>query len=47
MPQIVTVNAFSPQQGIRRPSALERLVPEGGIEDLQGIMEKAEPVSTR
>jgi hypothetical protein len=47
MPPIVTVNAFSPQQGIRRPSAPERLGPEGGVEDLQGIMEKAEPVSTR
>jgi hypothetical protein len=44
---MVTVKGHSPQQGIRWPSAPERLGPEGGEDDCQGIMENAEPVSTR
>jgi hypothetical protein len=44
---MVTVQDRSPQQGIRRPSAAVREGPEGVSVDSQGIMEKAEPVSTR
>jgi hypothetical protein len=44
---MVTVNHLSPQQGIRRPSAPERLGPKGGSGDFHGMIENAEPVSTR
>jgi hypothetical protein len=30
---MVTVKGCSPQQGMQRPSALERLGPEGGADD--------------
>jgi hypothetical protein len=46
-PAMVTVQDRSPQHGIRRPSAAVREGPEGVSVDSQGIMEKAEPVSTR
>jgi hypothetical protein len=46
-PPIVTVKGRSPQQGIRRPSAAVRVGPTGVSEDSQGILEKAELVSTR
>jgi hypothetical protein len=42
-----TVKGFSPQQGMRLPSAAVKEGPEGGSEESHGIMEKAEPVSTR
>ncbi len=45
-PPMVTVRR-SPHQGIRRPSILDNPGPDGGEEDCQGMMEKAEPVSTR
>jgi hypothetical protein len=44
---IVTINGDSPQQGIRQPSAPHNPGPDGGEEDCQGMMEKAEPVLTR
>jgi hypothetical protein len=44
---MVTVKGRSLQQGIRWPSAPERLGPEGVLADFQGIIENAEPVSTR
>jgi hypothetical protein len=44
---MVTVKGRSPQQVIRRPSAPERLRPEGGVADFQGMIENAKPVSTR
>jgi hypothetical protein len=45
---MVTMNGRSPQQSMRQPqlSALDKPGPEGGIEDCQGMMEKAEPVLT-
>jgi hypothetical protein len=47
MPPMVTVNRLPLQQGIQRPSALERLGPVGGSGDFHGMIENAEPVSTR
>ncbi len=44
---MVTVKACSPQQGMRRPSAPDNPGLEGGDEDRHGMMEKAEPMSTR
>jgi hypothetical protein len=44
---MLTVKGRSPQQGMWRTSAPESLSPEGDDEDRQGMMEKAEPVSTR
>jgi hypothetical protein len=46
-PPIVTVKGCSPQQGMRRPSAADKDEPAGAAADFQGIIEKAEPVSTR
>jgi hypothetical protein len=42
-----TVKDFCPQQGIRHPSAPARLGPEGMDLDFHGMIEKAEPVSTK
>jgi hypothetical protein len=42
-----TVKDFSPQQGMRLPSAADKEGPAGGSEESHGMMEKAEPVSTR
>ncbi len=36
---------FSPQQGMRWPSAPDKLGPEGVFCNFHGMMEKAEPVS--
>jgi hypothetical protein len=44
---MVTAKDRSPQQGMRRPSAAVRVGPEGRDDDSKGIIEKAEPVSTR
>jgi hypothetical protein len=44
---MVTAKHHSPQQGMRRLSALQRLGPDGGAGDRHGMIEKAEPVSTR
>jgi hypothetical protein len=44
---MVTVQDRSPQQGMRRPSAAVREGPEGVAVEFQGIIENAEPVSTR
>jgi hypothetical protein len=46
-PPMETVKDFSPQHGMERPSAPVKLGPEGTRLDCQGMMEKAEPVSTR
>jgi hypothetical protein len=46
-PPIVTLKGRSPQQEMRRPWAAVRVGPLGVSEDSQGIIEKAEPVSTR
>jgi hypothetical protein len=46
-PAMVTVQDRSPQQGMRRPSAAVREGPEGVAVEFQGIIENAEPVSTR
>jgi hypothetical protein len=46
-PLMVTVKGCSPQQGMRRPSAPDNPGPKGGDKDRHGIIEKAEPVSTR
>jgi hypothetical protein len=42
-----TVKDFCPQQGMRRLSAADKEGPAGGSEESHGIMEKADPVSTR
>jgi hypothetical protein len=47
MPPMDTVKDFSPQQGMRLPSAADKEGPEGGSEESHGMMEKADPVSTR
>jgi hypothetical protein len=47
LPPMDTVKGFSPQHGMRLPSAAVKEGPEGGSEEVHGIIEKAEPVSTR
>jgi hypothetical protein len=41
------VKDFSPQQGMHLPSAADKKGPAGGSEESHGMMEKADPVSTR